>query len=232
MFLRLTSRAIPVLKSDINRKQYLPIQFHEDKLDCAVKIFKSIVDCADIYYGIRSGQLSEALTDKVVSTIIRDYSELSVEDIEYAFERYRKEKTDWRNITFDEIMAPIKQFHRVKYSISKERLQMEKEQQELQERIKKENEFLQKSIELFYESQNSDYYLGDVFHARKIYGYFLSHIPEDTLQELQEQANKESKQVNDMINSDFITFAITPERLYAVAVVNYAIKNKIPLNQI
>lgn len=227
LFLRLTSKQLPVLKSDCNRGNQISIANHPDKVDCAIQIFKAITDSADIYYGIRAGQLSEALTDKVVKTILRDFNQLSVSDIDYAYERFRKEKNDWRNITFDELMQPIQQYYKIKFSVNKERLIMEKEMQEQREREVKEQEFHQASIELYKESLNGDYYLGDIFHARKIYGNFISKIDEATLSDMQMEANRQSVKLSE--ENPFLGLANTPERLYAKLVVDYAVKNKFQL---
>lgn len=240
MFLRLTSKQLPILQSDVNRStvsilqndqnktDLLPILHYSNKIDCAVRIFKVIVDSADIYYGIRSGQLSEALTDKMIKKILTDYSELSISDIEYAYERFRKEKNDWRNITFDELMIPIKQYHKIKFAVSRERKQMEKELQEKKERDRKEIEFIKTSIELYKKSLDLDYYLGDVFHSRKIYGKFLPMINENTLSDLQLDAKRQSVKLND--DNGFAMLSYTPERIYAKMVVDYAVKNKFKID--
>lgn len=241
MFLRLTSKQLPILKSDVNRStglsflqndenksDNLPILHYNNKIDCAVRIFKVIVDSADIYYGIRSGQLSEALTDKIVKKILTDYSELSISDIEYSFERFRKEKNDWRNITFDELMTPIQQYHRIKFAVSRERKLMEKELQEKKERDQKEIEFINTSIELYKKSMDHDYYLGDVFHSRKIYGNFISKISEDILSDFQMDANRQSNKLNE--DNAFGMLSYTPERIYAKMVVDYAVKNKFKID--
>lgn len=227
LFLRLTSKQLPVLKSDCSRGNQIAIANHPNKIECAIEIYKAITDSADIYYGIRAGQLSEALTDKVVKTILRDFNQLSVSDIEYAYERFRKEKNDWRNITFDELIQPIQQYHRIKYAVNKELLQMQKELKEQQERDLKEQEFLKASVDLYNESLGRDYYLGDIFHARKIYGNFISKIDEATLSDMQMEANRQSVKLSE--ENPFLGLANTPERLYAKLVVDYAIKNKFEL---
>ena len=229
LFLRLTSKQLPILKSDCNRGNQVSIKYHPDKIDCAVEIFKTITDSADIYYGIRAGQLSEALTDKVVKTILSDFNELSVSDIEYAYERFRKEKNDWRNITFDELIQPIKQYHKIKYAVTKERLQMEKEIKEKNERDEKDREFTRISQNLYEESlKSSDMFLGDVFHARKIYGNLLGRIDENILSDFQRESIFQSNELS--ISNPYLHLSHTPERIYAKMVVDYAIANKMPLN--
>lgn len=229
LFLRLTSKQLPILKSDCSRGNQISIKYHPDKIDCAVQIFKVIVDSADIYYGIRSGQLSEALTDKVVKTILSDFNELSVSDIEYAYERFRKEKNDWRNITFDELIQPIKQYHKIKYAVTKERLQMQKEIKEKNERDEKDREFTRISQNLYEESlKSSDMFLGDVFHARKIYGNLLGRIDENILSDFQREANFQSNELS--MSNPYLHLSHTPERIYAKMVVDYGIANKMPLN--
>jgi hypothetical protein len=240
LFLRLSSKQLPILQTDVNRSTVisvslehnnfydLPIFHYSNKIDCAVRIFKVIVESADIYYGIRSGQLSEALTDKIVKKILTDYSKLSISDIEYAYERFRKEKNDWRNITFDELMIPIQQYHKIKFAVSREKKLMEKELQEKKERDQKEIEFIKTSIELYKNSLDHDYYLGDVFHSRKIYGRFLSMINEDTLSDFQMDANRQSAKLND--DNAFSVLSYTPERIYAKMVVDHAVKNKFKID--
>jgi hypothetical protein len=227
LFLRLQSKGLQIVPADCKRGNQIAIQMHPDKVDCAVQIFKKIVDSADIYYGIRAGQLSEALTDKVVKIILRDYSELSVDDIDYAFERYRKEKNDWRNITFDELIAPLAQYHKVKYAVNKEMAKLQKEIEENEDRIEKDKEFLKISEDLYEESVSGSMFLGDVFHARKIYGNLIGRINEDTLKDMQQNAIRESRELSE--TNPFLHLSHSPERIYAKMVVDYGILNKMPL---
>lgn len=232
LYLRLTSKQFPVSKRDCQRFDLqVSIKDHVDKVDCAVQIFKTIVDSADIYFGIRAGQLSEALTDKVVKTILAFYSDLSVEDIEYAFERYHKEKTDWRNVTLDELMNPIKQYHKIKHAVSKEALKLQAEIKEQEERNAKEIEFLNLSIDLYNESLDKGcIFLGDIFHARKIYGNFISIISEDILIDMQKEANRRSIELREQ--DIYLHLSHTPERIYAKMVVEHALAKKMQLNQV
>lgn len=228
LYLRLQSKGLAISKTDCSRGNQVSIQMHPDKIECAVQIFKKIVDSADIYYGIRAGQLSEALTDKLVKTILRDYSELSIDDIDYAFERYRKEKNDWRNITFDELIAPLAQYHKIKYAVSKELLKLQKEIKESGERDEKEREFISISQNLYDESLKSgNTYLGDIFHARKIYGDLIGRIDETILSDLQRESNFQSHELS--MSNPFLHLSHTPERIYAKMVVDYGIANKMPL---
>lgn len=227
LFLRLTSKQHSILQSDVNRPYELAIKEQPNQIDIAVKIFKVVVDSADIYFGVRSGNLSEALTDKVVKKILESYSELSVSDIEYAYERFRKEKTDWRNVTFDELINPIKQYHKIKFAISTERKLMEKELKEKTEREHKEIEFIKISIDLYKKSIGLDYYLGDVFQSRKIYGKFISRISEDILNEFKLEAKRKNKK---LLEENSYNILFTPERLYAKMICDYAAKNKFNLD--
>jgi hypothetical protein len=96
--------------------------------------------------------------------------------------------------------------------------------QEKTERDRKEIEFIKSSIELYKNSLDLDYYLGDVFHSRKIYGKFLPMINEDILADLQMDAKRQSNKLNE--DNAFAMLSYTPERLYAKMIVDYAVKNK------
>lgn len=229
LYLRLTSKQLPVSKSDCQRFDLqVSIKDYIDKIDCAVKVYKAIVDSADIYFGIRAGQLSEALTDKIVKNILMNYADLSIEDIDYAFERYHKEKNDWRNVTIDELMNPIKQYHKIKHAVNKEAVKLQQEIQEQEARNSKEIEFLSISKQLYNESIEQGMFLGDIFHARKIYGNFIPNIEEEVLIEMQKQANRKSIEIREQ--DPYLHLSHTPERIYAKMVVEYALKNKMTLN--
>ena len=134
------------------------IKNYPDKVDLAVKIYEKIVDCADIYFGIRQNQMSDALTGSVVKQIMIDFPEITLEDIEYSFERFNPVKTDWRNITKIELLAPIKKFYSVKIKMLCEIKEIENEEIEKNEGEKSLIDFYESSIKTFAASLKFRYF--------------------------------------------------------------------------
>jgi hypothetical protein len=73
-------------------------------------------------------------------------------------------------------------------------------------------------------------FLGDIFHARKIYRNFISIISEDILIDMQKEANRRSIELREQ--DIYLHLSHTPERIYAKMVVEHALAKKMQLNQV
>ena len=204
------------------------IKYYEDQIELAVQIFDKIVDCADIYFGIRANQMSEALTRSVVKQIMVDYPDLSVEEIEHCFERFVQPKTDWRNITKLELIEPIKKYYIVKLKIKSELTKLELEEIQKDEAQKKQNDFYDLSIQKYKESLKTGKWLGDLFMAFTIHRKFRNRFNNEEVQELKEKANIQFNKYQE--KNSFLYFAYSRERILAQLVVEIAIKNKWAIN--
>ena len=200
------------------------IKNYPDKVDLAVKIYGKIVDCADIYFGIRQNQMSDALTGSVVKQIMIDFPEITLEDIEYSFERFNPVKTDWRNITKIELLAPIKKFYSVKIKMLCEIKEIENEEIEKNEGEKSLIDFYESSIKTYNESLESGEWIGTIFQANIIHRKFRKYFNPDEVEELK----KESKRMYNYYQNlnTFLYFAYSEERILANLVVERAILEK------
>jgi hypothetical protein len=202
----------------------LEIKYYEDQIELAVQIFDKIVDCADIYFGIRANQMSEALTRSVVKQIMVDYPDLTVEEIEHCFERFVQPKTDWRNITKLELIEPIKKYYLVKMKIKTEISKLELEEIEREEGQKKANDFYDLSISKYEESLKAGKWLGDLFMAHTIHRKFRNKFNDEEVQELKLKANRQYNEYQE--KNSFLYFAYSRERILAQLVIEIAIENK------
>ena len=204
------------------------IKYYEDQIELAVQIFDKIVDCADIYFGIRANQMSEALTRSVVKQIMVDYPQLTIEEIEHCFERFVQPKTDWRNITKLELIEPIKKYYLVKLKIKSEIDKLEQEEIEKENGQKKANDFYDLSIKTYNESLKAGKWTGDLFMAHTIHQKFRRKFNDDEVQELKEKANRQYKEYQE--KNSFLYFAYSRERILAQLVIEIAIKYQWEIN--
>lgn len=222
---RITSAGMQISKRDCQiYGAGLELKYYEDQIELAVKIYDKIVDCADIYFGIRANQMSEALTRSVVKQIMVDYPDLTVEEIEHCFERFVQPKTDWRNITKLELLEPIKKYYLVKLKIKSEIKKLEVEEIEKEGAQKKANDFYDLSIEKYNESLKAGKWLGDLFMALTIHRKFRNRFTDEQVEKLKQNANVQYNQYQE--KNSFLYFAYSRERILAQLVVEIAIENK------
>lgn len=199
-----------------------------DQIEIAVQIFDKIVDCADIYFGIRANQMSEALTRSVVKQILNDFPLLTLEEIEHSFERFVQPKTDWRNITKLELIEPIKKYYQVKQKIKSEIDKINLEDQLKEEGIKKANDFYDLSCKTYEESLISGKWLGDLFMAHTLHRKFRNKFNNEEVIQMKNEALKLYHEYQK--ENSFLYFAYSKERILAGIVIDIAVKNKWQLN--
>ncbi len=225
MINRISSTGIEINKKDckqLNNGEL--IKNYSDQIDLAVKIYEKIVDCADIYFGIRSNQMSEALTTSVVKQIMADFPEITIEDIEYSFERFNPIKTDWRNITKIELLAPIKKFYLIKIKLLCEIKEIENEEIEKNEGEKSLIDFYESSIKTYKESLEVGKWNGTIFQANIIHRKFRKYFNSGEVEELKKESKKLYNYYQNL--NTFLYFAYSEERILANLVVERAILEK------
>jgi len=200
------------------------IKNYPDKVDLAVKIYERIVDCADIYFGIRQNQMSDALTGSVVKQIMLDFPEITLDDIEYSFERYNPVKTDWRNITKIELLEPIKKFYLVKIKMLCEIKEIENEEIEKNEGEKSLIDFYESSIKTYKESLEVGEWTGTIFQANIIHRKFRKYFNPEEVEELKKESKRMYNHYQNL--NTFLYFAYSEERILANLVVERAILEK------
>jgi hypothetical protein len=202
----------------------IELKEYTDQIELAVKIYDKIIDCADIYFGIRANQMSEALTRSVVKQIMYDYPNLTIDEIEHSFERFLQPKTDWRNITKFELIAPIQKYYLVKNKIRSEINKLEVEEVEKEENQKKANDFYDLSIKTYNESLTVGKWMGDLFMAHVLHVKFRNKFNDNQVMDLKEQAQK--KYFEYQKANSFLYFAYSKERILAGLVIEKAISEK------
>lgn len=222
---RISATGIEINKKDCQQLQSGNlIKNYPDQIDLAVKIYEKIVDCADIYFGIRSNQMSEALTTSVVKQIMSDFPEITVEDIEYSYERFNPIKTDWRNVTKIEILAPIRKFYLMKIKMLFEIKEIENEEIEKNEGEKNLIDFYESSIKTYKESLEAGEWTGTIFQANIIHRKFRKYFNPEEVEELKNESKKLYNYYQNL--NTFLYFAYSEERILANLVVKKAINEK------
>lgn len=151
-----------------------------------------------------------------------DFPLLTVEEIEHCFDRFVQPKTDWRNITKFELIAPIQKYYLVKNKIKSEINKLELEEIEKEENQKKANDFYDLSITTYNESLVAGEWLGDLFMAHVLHQKFREKFNDAEVIDLKEQSQK--KYFDYQKENSFLYFAYSKERILAGLVIEKAIK--------
>lgn len=193
-----------------------------------ISIENAIANAIEIHFGIRIGLISDALLKAVIQEIIEKYGNLCYPDIEFAFDRYVKQKhDDWKNPSKSEIMNPISMWWNQKESIKYEFQKFQKDLRDKEESQAKGIEFEHKSLQLYKESDFE--FTGDYFQASAIAKkYFGSQLDQETKDQLWLEAKKQKKQNDeqaenkdrDMFNLIDPNFGISAERIFCKLVLN------------
>lgn len=168
--------------------------------------------------------MSDALTGSVVKQIMIDFPEITLEDIEYSFERFNPVKTDWRNITKIELLAPIKKFYSVKIKMLCEIKEIENEEIEKNEGEKSLIDFYESSIKTYNESLESGEWTGTIFQANIIHRKFRKYFNPEEVEELKKESKRMYNHYQNL--NTFLYFAYSEERILANLVVERAILEK------
>lgn len=153
-----------------------------------------------------------------------DFPELTVEEIEHCFDRFVQPKTDWRNITKFELIAPIQKYYQVKNKIKSEINKLEVEEIEKEENQKKANDFYDLSVKTYNESLIAGEWTGDLFMAHTLHLKFRKKFNDAEVIDLKEQAQR--KYFEYQKANSFLYFAYSKERILAGFVIEKAISEK------
>jgi len=188
------------------------------------EVTRILIYCLDIYFGLRSNQVSENLIIKVQKEIFSKYKHLSLEDLEYSFERFNiPEKTSWNNITIQEIMAPIIRYSNIKHRINNERIKIEAEKNELEKRNKESEVFYNNAIETYLKSLENGSWIGDMFQAKVLLNKFTKYFTQDMRAEYKKQSKIEEMRIVESGRID--AYLYTNERILAEMVIKDCVKN-------
>jgi len=168
--------------------------------------------------------MSDALTGSVVKQIMLDFPEITLDDIEYSFERYNPVKTDWRNITKIELLEPIRKFYLVKIKMLCEIKEIENEEIEKNEGEKSLIDFYESSIKTYKESLECGEWIGTIFQANIIHRKFRKYFNPDEVEELKKESKRMYNHYQNL--NTFLYFAYSEERILANLVVERAILEK------
>jgi len=227
-FAKLTSRLVSSGEQTTNVKvffkDYTPINKVQDQCAVICDVHSTVIDCIDIYFGVRANQISEALLQSVVKTIFENYYDLAVEEIVTAYETFTPQKTDWRNVTKPEILKPIYEYTKLKKRVLSEYDKQIKEQVIEQERLNEAKVFYTKSCDIYQNSLKEGVWLGDCFNASVIYKRFRDYFTQEQKNELKKKASELFYKYNN--ENEIMYYAYSEDRILANLVVETAIKNK------
>jgi hypothetical protein len=225
---RLVARLSSVSEQDCHRHSSgIQIRDYIDQVELAVSIYEVIINSADVYFGIKATSLSDALIKAVVTEITKNFSKLTLSDVEYAYERFSKQRTDWRNLTKSDLIEPIKQYSVIKMEISNEQKRILEDERIAEETKVKEDEFENNAINVYKASLGLGEWLGDIFQAKAIFNRFRGKVSSDKCKELQIEAVKKFRVLDEKRKLEHTLY--TAERIYAQLIVEYGIENKIQI---
>lgn len=224
IFSKLTSVGIQVNNVKTYFNDYTPIKAQKDQCNVVLDIHSKVIDCIDIYFGIRANQLSDALIDNIVKTIYQNYNDLSVEEILIAYDTHTPQKTDWRNVTKPEILKPINDYLRTKKRILIEYQNQIKEQTLEGERLIEAQNFYNKSCDIYNQSLIEKKWLGDCFNASVIYKKFRDNFTQEQKNDLKQKASELFYKYQK--ENEIMFYAYSEERILADLVIETAIKNQ------
>lgn len=191
----------------------------------------------EIYFGIRSGLLTDLIKEAVITDIVKKFDNLSIKDLDFSFEKYAVKSESWKAITKAEILAPVFTWWNKKESI---RLEFEKFENEGLEDARRESdalEFKEKALGVYRESVSSLEWLGSIFEASAIARDVAEHIEQDVKSNLWKETVK-AKEEADEIEKERKKYKqrLIPEnfghsiiRLYSLAIVELGIENGVEL---
>jgi hypothetical protein len=225
---RLVARLSSVSEQDCHRHSSgIQIRDYIDQVELAVSIYEVIINSADVYFGIKATSLSDALIKAVVQEITKNYSKLTLTDVEYAYERFSKQRTDWRNLTKSDLIEPIKQYSIIKMEITNEQRRIIEDERIAEESRVKQLEFEKNALNVYKASLSLGEWLGDIFQAKAIFNLFRGKISGEKAKQLQAEAVAKFRGYEDKKKLEHTLY--TPERIYAQLIVEYGIENKIEI---
>lgn len=188
-----------------------------------------------IHFGIRPGLLSDDLIEACIADIIKKFKNLTVRDIQHAYERTIIQKDDWKNVTKREVLQPIENWWNQKEKI---RLEFErfKKEQELKNQIEHEKQlFKEESVQLYQEAIVSGEWNGSVFHASIIARQIAEHIDQETKDQLWIESKREKKRIEAEAKEsdkklDFSNLGVTALRIFSGKIVEKGVELKIELS--
>lgn len=224
----MVARLSSVSEQDCHRHSSgIQIRDYIDQVELAVSIYEVIINSADVHFGIKATSLSDALIKAVVTEITKNYSKLTLTDVEYAYERFSKQRTDWRNLTKSDLIEPIKQYSIIKMEITNEQRRIHEDERIAEESRVKQLEFEKNAIKVYKASLELGEWLGDIFQAKAIFNLFRGKISGEKAKQLQAEAVAKFRGYEDKKKLEHTLF--TAERIYAQLIVEYGIENKIQI---
>ena len=211
---------------------------YTDAVKLVEDVTATIERMVDIHFGLRSDQLSDALIESVMIDVVKRFRTMSCLDIQHAYDRNEIIKTDWRNVTKREIIAPIEKWWNKKESIRVEFQKFIEEKEAEQEGIQKAEDFRIESLRIYKTSIGTGKFEGDIFNASAIAKEVSTHLDKKTKDKLWIDAQEKKQSIDAakksamrdkriLIDEEFIGFSLV--RIYSQMIVDEAVKQKISL---
>lgn len=83
----------------------------------AVLLTNQVASIANVYFGLRSDQISDDLVEACMKEILNHHAGLTIADIKFAFERASIEKKDWFGLRKEEVMKPIREWANMRHKV-------------------------------------------------------------------------------------------------------------------
>ncbi len=229
---RLKTYQMDTTPCDIRTCIDLPLKDERDLKEATITLNKVLEEVCTIWLGVFPTQINTAVTNKVMTEILKKHTDLSLNEIRYSFERKPLSKVIV--LTVPDLLTPIEKYKAVKYAVSTETKKLYREIQEEEIAKKKSDEFLEESLKMYRECLKTGEWIGTVFHSFALAkSYLKDKLPEEIKQSYFESAKLEEIENKKIIEKfpnkapDF--FGFNWQRIAAKKYVSECINKKIEI---
>jgi hypothetical protein len=227
---RLKVRNIECKISDFEVKTEQAISNIENQIDGAKKLYDILLNSCVMYFGLHPSQIQDIVITAVIKIILKKHSDLSLEEIEYSFERANITRTV--TIVVDDLIKPILEYKKIKLYISEEQKLLNKEIAEQNEKIFQEAKFRKDSEEIYSKSLIEKKWLGTIFHCENLAKrHFADRIDKDLKNKFWMEAQDEYNKIKNNLEPDvwLCNFGKTEIRLFSEKIVLEALNLRLNL---
>ena len=120
-----------------------------DKIKLVNDLSTKLIECCVANFGVYPDNIQDVVLQKAIKQILKDYNTLSIEQIEYSFDRLVLNKII--TVSVDDLINPIKKYFNVLKSIKNERFKIQKEIEDNEKAEISLNETRKKALEFYRE---------------------------------------------------------------------------------
>lgn len=191
-------------------------------------VTNKLMSYAKVLYGVTPENLPVELFQLVLKFLTENLSEITVNDIDLAFQNATIEKREYVSLTRDELLLPIKTYWAKKKIIEMEYNKLIDEKKKESEINIQDKIFLMKAKELYIQSLNEGKMLLDEFYSNALSKYFIKCISETEMNNIDIESNREYKE-RKFIAEEKSVFALVPsvERIKSRMIIEKCLEKKI-----